>query len=81
MKTIKVKYGKLSLIIRNVPDWVEYIATDKDKEMYGYNGRPDLLDEDWDYHCHGCKSTFVGRDEFNLCDWEDSLKEVEDIEF
>lgn len=79
MKTIKVRYEKLSLIIKNVPDWVKYIAIDESGSIYGYNKQPKKHYFFW--VCETPNVWFLGYDKFNVCKWEESLRKTKDIEF
>ena len=58
---------------RNIPDWVQYVAVDKDGEMFGYEKDPQ-------YHLQGIWGKTNGRycllKDFTPCEnWKDSLEE------
>ena len=66
----------------NIPEWVKYIATDKNGEVWGFSVKPFVLELDgicdcWDITCRGCdkcKYLFKLDSECILC-WKDLLFE------
>lgn len=84
MVTIKVRYGNLDFIIRNVPDWVKYIAIDEDKSIYGYEEIPCISDNGYEWTLLYIQEIFfkrLGVYKFNNCNWMDSLRRVKYVDW
>lgn len=66
----------------DIPDWVKYVAVDRNGEVWGYNIKPFILDLDligdcWNITCKGCdkcKHLFNLDSECILC-WKDLIIE------